>query len=298
MDLADKLKSLRLETPAFWSFIAKQHVPSWLNILFIIAITWYLVKIFWVFIPSDNIIPSNLIKATLPKEIIRSNINYDDISSAHLFGLPGAEKTQERPIDVPETQLSLELRGTITANDDSISHAIIAEKNGKDKLYFINDALPGGASLHQVYANRVILKRGAIFETLRLPKLSQGVSNLRQTNNQNKTNNSIPQSLQNNVASFTDVIRPQPFMPNGELMGYRIYPGRDRRKFATLGLRAGDLVTEINGMPLNNMQGDMETFRNLTTASQIVLTLERGNISMVVTIDPEQMSIMGQGQVK
>ncbi len=56
------------------------------------------------------------------------------------------------------------------------------------------------------------------------------------------------------------------------------------------------VIVMVEGAVL--MQGDMETFRNLTTASQIVLTLERGNISMVVTIDPEQMSIMGQGQAK
>ena len=51
--------------------------------------------------------------------------------------------------------------------------------------------------------------------------------------------------MQADPASFTDILRPQPYMPNGELKGYRVYPGRDRRRFAALGLRPGDLVTEL-----------------------------------------------------
>ena len=76
-------------------------------------------------------------------------------------------------IDAPETQLNLQLRGTIAAGDETMAHAIIADGNGKDKVYFINDAVPGGAVLHEVYTDRVILNRAGILETLRLPRVSK-----------------------------------------------------------------------------------------------------------------------------
>jgi general secretion pathway protein C len=84
-------------------------------------------------------------------------------------------------------------------------------------------------------------------------------------------------------------------MPNGKLAGYRVYPGRDRRRFAALGLRPGDLVTEINGTPLNDLQKGMETFRSLGNASQIVVTIERGSTSMVLTLDSEQIANISNG---
>ena len=89
------------------------------------------------------------------------------------------------------------------------------------------------------------------------------------------------------------VIRPQPYMPNGQMKGYRIYPGRDRRKFAQLGFRPGDLVTEINGQRLDSMQnGPMEVFGQMDSSSELSFTLERSGSPVVVTLDSDQMQSM------
>ena len=85
-------------------------------------------------------------------------------------------------------------------------------------------------------------------------------------------------------------------MPNGELKGYRIYPGRDRRKFAALGFRPGDLVTELNGQALNSLESGMEVFKQLGSASQITVTIERAGQPMVVTVDSSQMNTDSGGQ--
>lgn len=77
-------------------------------------------------------------------------------------------------------------------------------------------------------------------------------------------------------------------MPNGQLKGYRVYPGRDRRTFAALGLRPGDLVTDINGQPLDDLQSGMEIFRNLGDATQVTVTIERNGSAMVLTLDASQ----------
>jgi general secretion pathway protein C len=77
-------------------------------------------------------------------------------------------------------------------------------------------------------------------------------------------------------------------MPNGELKGYRVYPGRDRRKFASLGLRPGDLVTDINGQPLNDLQSGMEVFKNLGNATELTVTIERNGSPMALTLDTSQ----------
>ncbi len=78
-----------------------------------------------------------------------------------------------------------------------------------------------------------------------------------------------------NAGGIGEIIRPQPFMPNGELKGYRLYPGRNREQFAGLGLQPGDLVTEINGMTLNNPAQAMELFRSLANTTSVTVVIDR-----------------------
>ena len=84
------------------------------------------------------------------------------------FRLGGAPPPPQDLEDVPETQLNLKLKGTIAASVDQESMAIIAEGNGDEKVYEIGDAIPGGASIHAIRLDRVILERAGRLEELRL----------------------------------------------------------------------------------------------------------------------------------
>jgi general secretion pathway protein C len=52
------------------------------------------------------------------------------------------------------------------------------------------------------------------------------------------------------------------------MQGYRVYPGRDRKQFAALGLRPGDLIKDIDGAALTNPQQATQIFQNLGNAEQ------------------------------
>ena len=56
------------------------------------------------------------------------------------------------------------------------------------------------------------------------------------------------------------VLRPQPVFAGGKMRGFRVYPGANRQAFARMGLRAGDLVTAINGTPLDDKDRAQEIF--------------------------------------
>jgi len=212
-----------------------------------------------------------------------------------LFGEANAEPPPSAAATAPDTRLNLKLRGTIAADDESIAHAIIMDSANKTSVYFVEDAIPGGATLHEVFPDRVVLKRGGEFETLRLPKKSSGSNTSARANTARPA---LPASRSaarspgglSDAAAFTEIIRPQPFMPNGELKGYRLYPGRDRRAFAALGLRPGDLVTDINGQPMNNIQSGMEVFRTLGDSPNITVTIERNGSPMVMSLDTSQFT--------
>jgi general secretion pathway protein C len=104
---------------------------------------------------------------------------------------------------------------------------------------------------------------------------------------------SMQEVVTENASSFTEIIRPQPYMPNGEMRGYRLYPGRNREQFIALGLQPGDLVTEINGITLNNPSQAMELFRSLADTTQATVTIDRNGQAQTLTLDTKQISSAG-----
>ena len=271
----------------------------------VILIGYYLARLFWSVYPAApraDWQPPRQLSASGPAS--QGPADYATITAAHLFGEVSSEPpaiTGDAALNAPDTSLSLQLRGAIAAADPRFAHAIIADSSGKEQVYFVNATLPGGATVQQIQADRVILARSGQLEILRLPREGQGgggtgsmsppprpVSAPEQQN--------VQELVSQNAAGFLEVVRPQPFMPNGQLKGYRIYPGPNRQQFASLGLRAGDLVTEINGIALNNPAQGMEVFRSLGDAPQVTVTVERDGQPQVLSLNMTQINAAGATQ--
>jgi len=287
-------------SPADIQSATSQHLPGITSVVLVLCIAYYLAKLIWLLVPagsSDDLVIAADAAASGGRGT--SSVDYEAIVNAHVFGKNTGEikPPAQETLNAPDTRLNLKLRGAIAADDDTVAHAIIAESNGNERVFFLNDSVPGGAVLHEVHADRVILNRGGVLETLRLPKKSTGTmaSIPRPTAQPSRParTSAPPSAAGAGASSFTDILRPQPFMPNGQFKGYRVYPGRDRKKFAALGLRAGDLVTEINGQRLNNLNDAMEIFRNLGDTSSLSLVVERNDQPLVLELDTSQF--MGNG---
>ncbi len=298
MNLQELITRFSQEPPEQWLGRASERLPFWISLLLIAAIAWYLSRLVWALYPPPAEIdwqppPGPAVRPG--PETTKAPRNYQPLLSAHLFGeaAEGKSPAPAEVVDAPDTRLNLSLHATVAADDPRYAHAIIADGSGKEQAYFLNDAVPGGARLHRVLPDRVILNRGGTLEVLRLPKdfPSSGASAPPPRSiARRSTTPSVQQLVRNNASRLTDIIRPQPFMPNGQLKGYRVYPGRNRKQFAALGLRPGDLVTEINGMTLNNPAQGMEVFRSLGNATQVSLTVERNGERQTINVDASQLS--------
>lgn len=280
-------------------------LPFWVSLLLVIAIAYQVARLVWLLAPGAPPAawtPPPAIPAMNSTPAAAGSMEaYAAISRAHLFGQPEALPVEMAGSvdDAPETQLQLQLHGAITAGDEGLAHAIISDQGGKEKVYFIKDRVPGGATLQQVQIDRVILNRGGVLESLLLPRVSSGGGIAPAIPPRSQPSGRIParrpaaptaDSIAEQVASIADILRPQPFMPNGELKGYRVYPGRNRAQFVALGLRPGDLVTEINGLALNNPAQAMETFRSLAEMTQVTVTLERDGLLESLVLDVNEVS--------
>jgi len=283
---------------------ASQLLPPWVALLLVIAIGWQLANFIWMLMPGPTAGDAVVVPAGQAIADRSGPVAADAraIAAAHLFGEAGAD---DAPAVVPEasdedledTRLSnLQLKGTIASPEVTMSAAIISDGSNEEKVYLIGDPVASSAKLHAVYTDRVVLNENGRLTNLRLPeeyKVS-ATAPVRRTTTQRRAapqTESIQSIVSQNVARLADVIRPTPYFVNGQQQGYRVYPGRDRRQFAALGLRPGDLIKDIDGQALTDPTQAMEIFQSLGTADQVSVTVERNGQPEVIVLKTDQLNI-------
>jgi general secretion pathway protein C len=224
-------------------------------------------------------------------------VDVQSIINAHLFGAvsPDAQAVGD-PSNAPETRLSLVLAGTIASSDPKSGFGIIGESAAAAKLYSVGDSVPGGARLHAVYGDRVILDRGGQLEALLLPREYKGGAPALAPQARNDAPagalviDRVRRMIAQDPGSVSDIMRPQPVFANGQQRGYRVYPGRNRAQFARLGLKPGDLIMSINGTPLDDPQRGMEIFRSIGSSDQVRVVVERNGKPQELTLNMAQVA--------
>lgn len=101
-----------------------------------------------------------------------SGMGLEQVAGLHLFGDVAANIVVPPPMtELPKTDLKLVLVGAITDSNPQKASALI-EADQQTRRFYIGDNIPGGAVLHEVLADSVVLKREDRFETLFFPKVS------------------------------------------------------------------------------------------------------------------------------
>ncbi|MDJ0918200.1 MAG: type II secretion system protein GspC [Woeseiaceae bacterium] len=286
---------------------ANQLLPFWVSLILVVIIAWQLASVFWSFMPGSSAgdsvsVPTSQIPTASSGG---SSADVQSIANASIFGEADPDEVivqepvlQEGP-DLEETKINLTLKGTIAADIEQASAAVISLGSGDDQVFSIGDAVTSGARLHAVYSDRVVLNENGRLTALYLPEDYKASprpparrSGVRRQQAPARTapTESIQSVVSNNAARLSDVIRPTPYFVNGQQQGYRVYPGRDRRQFAALGLRAGDLIKDIDGQALTNPQQAMQIFQSLGSASQVTVTVERDGQPTTILLTTDQIA--------
>src|SRR5271163_2964851 len=219
------------------------------------------------------------------------------VISGHLFGIAVADPGTQDPANAPQSTANLLLTGTIATSDPKHGVAIISD-GGPAKVYSVGDKV-GGASLHSVYLDHVILDRSGALETLLLPRLlgpgMRGAALVRRAGGDPRTVaavDNIRRMVQRDPGLLDQVMRTVPSYDNaaGKLRGFRAYPGQNRQIFSSLGLKPGDLVTAINGTPLDDPQHSQEVFNTIQSSDRVTVTVERGGQKQEITLNIAQIA--------
>jgi general secretion pathway protein C len=284
-------------------------LPPWVSLLLVIAIGWQIARIIWMLVPGPAAGDAVVLPMNLPATATVSggNSGVQAIASNHMFGeADAADEAAAPPLviddNLADTRLTnLVLKGTIASDLPEFSVAVIADNNADQKVYAIGDPIGSGASLHAVYAERVVLNENGALTNLKLPSefpAARAAQARRTTTTTRRTRQNNTASIQNvvtdNLSKLTDVIRPTPYLVNGKQAGYRVYPGRNRQQFAALGLRPGDLIKDIDGQSLSDPTQAMQVFQSLGTAEQVTVTVERNGQPQTIVLKTSQLDLTGE----
>jgi general secretion pathway protein C len=231
-----------------------------------------------------------------------------DISSlvnAHLFGNAAVQASGDAA-NAPPTSIPLVLAGVLATSDPKEGMAIIGESAAAAKVVTVGQQVPGGAQLHSVYADRAIIDRAGVLESVYLPRRT--ASNAPESmpppappaaGNNDAMLDRMRKLVNDDPGAIGQIMRPQPVFAGGKMRGFRVYPGANRQAFARMGLRAGDLVTAINGTPLDDKDRAQEIFGTLNSSTEARVTITRANRQQDLVLNIAQIAAeaeqIGQG---
>ncbi|HET9390689.1 MAG TPA: type II secretion system protein GspC [Steroidobacteraceae bacterium] len=231
---------------------------------------------------------------TTPVPLQRRSVDVAAIINAHLTGVStAAAPSAQDAANAPQTTMPLVLTGIIAEDNPQDGLAILGENAGAAKVYAVGDNIPGGAKLHSVYVERVVIDRNGHLESLTLPRQAQGAApppSAAALQTESPVMDRMRKLISDDPGLMADIMRPQPVFAGGKQKGYRVYPGRNRAAFGRLGLHPGDLVTAINGTPLDDPARGQEIFRTLGSSSEAHITVMRGGQQQDLTLNIAQVA--------
>lgn len=168
--------------------------------------------------------------------------------------------------------------------------------------------LQNGAKLAEIHENRVVLERAGKRATLYVmaaefvrPSSKHSAAIVSDEDRLKRISGdatlaSVGGSIQGDhlikapPESRSGIIRASQVTIDGIVQGFEVTPGADASKFGALGLRTGDVITDIDGAPLESVAGIASMISALSRGEIRVVTVRRGNTSETLLIDGSTMS--------
>ena len=255
-----------------------------------LLVLWLLVRLLWLVVvgPEVQSAPMPPLPQTQASGGQRERFDHP------LFGRADDPNAVVAPI-APSRRDNLRLRGIVSGPR---AYAIIADQNGRETVYREDDELPDGSRVQRIEAQRVILLRAGRQEALELnPDRLEAAPARTSTSTPSRTAGSLLDNTDGlNMASLQRLPGPQGAAMAGQISilpvssgGFRVRPSRDARWFAELGLQVNDIVTAVNGQPLESEEDARALFRNVLQGGDIAITINRQGQELVLRPDTERL---------
>ena len=296
MDFATRLLRWRQFAPEQWAKVANRYLPPAVSAVLVVALAWQAAKLTWALIPG--------VPADAPPPVVSPGeaglsgaatraIDITRIVDSDLFGRVSGEPATPVAVsvlDAPETTLNLQLKATVADALENRRGAAIIASGEVEKTYTVSDIVEGGggAQLHAIYSDRVILNRAGTLETLRLPtEYAPGTAGAMYvaTPIPAPGTATLRSVISDNATRINEVVRVAAHIEQGRMVGFRLNPGEQPEQFGALGFQPGDVVTEINGTAMSDPSRGLQVFESLGESTVANVTIIRDGTPQVLTID-------------
>jgi type II secretory pathway component PulC len=214
-------------------------------------------------------------------------------SLARIKRLFGGEPSA--PADVAPGPTRFTLAGTLALQDPHRGAAILADGAQHEQLYVAGARLADGSLLDQVYADRVVLERGGAEETLRLPHTpsraqgggmrvrvaSRGAAATGESGEPEPPRVIHPVELSAAQQWFRGLWARPANDEQGHVVGLTMHP--NLRMQAHYGLHSEDVVTAINGVPIDGSV-DVEALLAQSSSPSLALTVTHDGAARTLTV--------------
>lgn len=304
MELSTKINALSSVSGREKQLLIK-YAPPVLTALLVLWVASKFVDLTWLLLdrPSYDATPAAVTEVQIvrPPETAQA---VESIQAAHLFGQyveppdPGAGSARQESDEPTEIidPADLTLKGTVASTTDNNGLAII-EYRGEDKVFTVGDIIAPGFELKRVLSQEIHVINAGTTKKILLLKTGDGNSRparatpaAARRDTRPSNNRSVRAGGVSLPTKLGDLLRPQPVFQDGKQLGYRVYPGRKREQFKALGLKPGDLVTEINGTPLSDPSRGLEIFRSLNESTQVSVSIQRNGAQTSLVLDTTQLT--------
>jgi general secretion pathway protein C len=272
-------------------------------------LVWLLVRLAWLLVPRSD---SALDAASTRVGIDAGSTPAGSIAKWHLFGnTPLAGST-----GASSTAQVMILRGTLADRDPAAGIAVIGDTERGEQAYRAGENVAAGVKLARVYSDHVVLVHEGVEETLTLTRdrnlmpadiVRPGSSNSATPARQNSAMRATPanssaassatqtarapadwqqtvERLRQNPDELAKRVPIVPVLDGGRLTGVQVSAGADIALINRIGLRAGDIVTAVNGAPVDSIARGQQIVDSLRNAASARVTVLRNGKPIDITI--------------
>jgi len=281
---------MTLTMPAAEQFIERVGASRWtpvvVNVIAALLLAYSLAQWSWRLMEPTPVLDNRLPIAP----IADGAAELRQLLSANLFGQADVAAGQNlSPSSIPLTSLNLVLTGVMVGGTNNF--AFISINGSNETAFGLGEEILSGATLHAVYPDRAVLRRGGALESLVLKDslaLPEGaivtspqfrkdapLAGIRGSGGNSFT---VERSTLTQQMQKPEFLSQALMVPNagGGFLVREIQPGSVYEK---LGVRTGDVIRSVNGQPINNMDEVMKLYQQLGGVNQIgsvVIEVTRG----------------------
>ncbi|WP_159655875.1 type II secretion system protein GspC [Vibrio atypicus] len=264
----------------------QQRISFTVMALLLVMSAWILGQLVWQPLTSETVTKWQPTRFSAGQTSSSQTVNLTELQNSHLFGEYQEQRqvvTQPKVEDAPKSRLSVVLVGVVTSTNPDKSLAVIANR-GKQATYGIGEVIEGTrAKLYQVQKDRVIVDNSGRNETVMLEGLKYSKPEPEKAPQPSSSSAQIPQNkleqirdeIRKDAKQIFQYVRMSQVKRDGDVLGYRLSPGKDKALFDSVGLKPGDVATQINGLDLKDSSAMGEIFQSISQMTELTLTVER-----------------------